>query len=211
MCECLMLSTPLRKLERSPKMPILFLAINLSVYILLVLFLFPLYLHKALIWLSSVVQLLMMVFWLKASYTNPGHIKRPTDIDFLNLLQLIDPVQICPDCQIVRTPRSRHCGCCNQCIERFDHHCPWINNCVGINNHRAFMCFLIFMASSVIINFSLSIVHIIDANRFESWPQIYSVFSHSVYENKKLIITLHSIVLVISAVFIGPITLLLFI
>lgn len=50
---------------------------------------------------------------------------------------------MCPDCNVLRTPRSRHCAICNRCVERFDHHCPWLNNCVGINNHNSFMVFLI--------------------------------------------------------------------
>lgn len=49
---------------------------------------------------------------------------------------------MCPDCEVLRTPRSRHCAICNKCVERFDHHCPWINNCVGIHNHNSFMAFL---------------------------------------------------------------------
>ena len=49
---------------------------------------------------------------------------------------------MCPDCEVLRTPRSRHCAICNKCVERFDHHCPWINNCVGIHNHNAFLVFL---------------------------------------------------------------------
>ena len=49
---------------------------------------------------------------------------------------------MCPDCEVLRTPRSRHCAICNKCVERFDHHCPWINNCVGIHNHNSFMVFL---------------------------------------------------------------------
>ena len=50
---------------------------------------------------------------------------------------------MCPDCLVLRTPRSRHCAICNRCVERFDHHCPWLNNCVGIHNHNSFLVFLI--------------------------------------------------------------------
>ena len=49
---------------------------------------------------------------------------------------------MCPDCQVLRSSRSKHCAICNRCCERFDHHCPWINNCVGINNHNSFICFI---------------------------------------------------------------------
>ena len=57
-------------------------------------------------------------------------------------MQLIDPIQLCPECLIVRTPRSKHCPVCDKCVERFDHHCPWINNCVGVQNHISFMIFI---------------------------------------------------------------------
>jgi len=63
------------------------------------------------------------------------------------MLRNFDPVLLCPDCQIIRTARSRHCSICNKCVERFDHHCPWVNNCVGVQNHHYFMQFL----SSVVV------------------------------------------------------------
>lgn len=29
------------------------------------------------------------------------------------------------------------------CVHRFDHHCPWINNCVGENNRQAFLMYVL--------------------------------------------------------------------
>ena len=64
---------------------------------------------------------------------------------------MIDPIQLCPTCQIVKTPRSKHCNLCNQCVERWDHHCPWINNCVGVVNHIYFFLFLSFLTLHITI------------------------------------------------------------
>ena len=34
--------------------------------------------------------------------------------------------------------KAKHCSKCNKCIERFDHHCRWLNNCVGGANYKWF-------------------------------------------------------------------------
>ena len=84
---------------------------------------------------------IIAISFLIASVKDPGYL-RPGH-DFLDILKSVHPCEMCPDCQVLRTPRSRHCAICNRCVERFDHHCPWLNNCVGMNNHNEFIVFLV--------------------------------------------------------------------
>ncbi|XP_030890303.1 palmitoyltransferase ZDHHC23 isoform X4 [Leptonychotes weddellii] len=56
----------------------------------------------------------------------------------------------CAKCQLVRPARAWHCRLCGVCVRRMDHHCVWINSCVGESNHQAFILALsIFLLTSV--------------------------------------------------------------
>lgn len=50
------------------------------------------------------------------------------------------------------------CRVCNACIHDMDHHCPFINNCVGASNQRHFLLFLLFLLTGIFYVISLCVM-----------------------------------------------------
>ena len=55
---------------------------------------------------------------------------------------------------------SKHCKACNRCCDKFDHHCAWLNNCIGANNYAIFIKACIALLVYVMANSALAAYHI---------------------------------------------------
>ena len=113
---------------------------------------------------STGFDLVSLLLHITLVCANPGYLVNK-DIDFMQLLEVFESSSLCPECQTIRTSRSRHCIICQQCVDRYDHHCPWINNCVGIRNHNVFILYITAQFVSIGITFGLTAFLAVEAIR----------------------------------------------
>ena len=76
--------------------------------------------------------------------------------------------RFCNECFIFRPPRSAHCYECNTCVERFDHHCPWVGTCIGKNNYKYFFSFILTLSLMGWLCFGQAVFGAVEANKLEN-------------------------------------------
>lgn len=94
--------------------------------------------------------LLLIVLAIILSVLNPGHELRDekTNLHVIITQELYEkyiPEYICPYCSLKKHKGTKHCQTCQKCVREYDHHCKWINNCVGQNNLKYFGAFLLIL------------------------------------------------------------------
>ncbi|EYC23766.1 hypothetical protein Y032_0015g2819 [Ancylostoma ceylanicum] len=124
------------------------------------------YLHYFVSWWLQIAFVLVMctLFWslLRIVCSNPGVINPTEDsrAQFVEMLELCERVNYCFTCWVNKPKGAKHCSICDRCVLDFDHHCPWLHQCITIRNLRMFLVFVACVALSAGI-FSYACSHLI--------------------------------------------------
>ncbi|KAK4629352.1 Palmitoyltransferase akr1 [Fulvia fulva] len=81
-------------------------------------------------------------------------------IDDLVEHNAFNETHFCTTCMIRKPLRSKHCRRCGRCVAREDHHCPWVDNCVAVNNHKQFLLYVTFMILGIGLLIRLTIAYL---------------------------------------------------
>lgn len=155
-CQCLRLTRPIEKVERTTTTQVIMLlfdVINMSFFVIA-----ASYNQKAnisdeqklqdtILVVLNTIFFALAIFFYCLTLIDPGYV--PLKKDFLGLMErLVDEElhldYICINCENLRPENTMHCNYCNKCVQGFDHHCTFVNNCLGYKNHKYFLLFLLF-------------------------------------------------------------------
>lgn len=124
----------------------------------------------------------------------------PTEKPLLHLYLTNEVHKVCPECIIIQPKRARHCTICRMCVFKYDHHCPWLNNCIGARNIGIFYLFLLLLwVDLVLLLVGIGIGWVLVFHG----PEDFAV--KSVWKGLSLVIAL------VDAGFLGPLSLLLWV
>ncbi|XP_056130955.1 palmitoyltransferase ZDHHC12-A [Lampris incognitus] len=131
--------------------------------------------------LFSLLVLLSVMLYFSVSLMDPGFVltdavKCPTgsaEESEVMILQLPVPrLRRCGFCLLQQPMRAKHCRMCKHCVRRFDHHCPWIENCVGERNHRWFIVYLAVQLVALLWALQIALSGLTPSGSWERWFQL---------------------------------------
>ena len=104
----------------------------------------------------SIIILLFLSFIL-VQKSDPGIIKCTIDLSWLEMVENKYYINnYCPYCKCQKTIKVKHCHICKKCIDGFDHHCNWIDNCIGEKNIGRFIFFILIVITNLIFSYYIA-------------------------------------------------------
>lgn len=83
-------------------------------------------------------------------------------------------LNFCPLCFSYKPQRAHHCSKCNKCILKYDHHCPWLRQCVGFFNYKNYLLVLLYtlaLTSWGVLLLVGALVASVMERRADVWPR----------------------------------------
>lgn len=108
--------------------------------------------------ISITLSVLALVLLINVSKKDPGYVKvLKANQDLAGLFRKHGK-DACLKCGTIQRKSKNiifHCWECNKCVERYDHHCPWVKNCVGGKNYHWFIWYLIAVVLDLIYHITV--------------------------------------------------------
>ncbi|XP_050419208.1 palmitoyltransferase ZDHHC12-B [Patella vulgata] len=82
----------------------------------------------------------------------------------------------CDFCEIQQPMRAKHCEDCKRCVRKYDHHCPWLEACVGERNHKYFLLFLLTTTTLVFWTLYITWKGITHDDKWSDWLNSNFIF-----------------------------------
>ena len=161
-----------------------------GIVIILKFYKIKIYLNIIYILITSILYIFQIYLTIKGGCTDPGILPRQnSDIYYTtnrpNLKYIINghivKLNYCYSCSLFRPPRTSHCAICDNCVEKFDHHCLWLGTCVGKRNYKYFYSLLGILNLNAICQISFFIYFLIyEIKKIQNKENIGYIFISSI-------------------------------
>lgn len=162
-CSVINFRAPAKKIKKSRRYIFILVFFQLLSCLILLFVIFP-FLVNQLFYFPLIgsylgISLVYFIVYSWLLFSNPGIMKTNKDLDIKKIIfnKNEDLKNYCIKCFVKTTNTSKHCVICDKCCEEFDHHCFWVNNCIGKNNYKVFFSFLFLSFIDLFLIFLIAI------------------------------------------------------